>query len=636
MVCFWIGCNHWSDQYIMNILAYKVFAQKGQDMNTQHKFFLMTVFFIMAMFASIHAVADGNGYYKEIDGVKYPYNRFVLAGESTLQSITISGSASIDSNSSETYTCTALFKTTTDSYSFHTQRTVTPTWTVTPPIYASIDEAGVMTNKNKTRNDQTVTLTASYDTKTVSKTITLAGLAPTNQIVSLNAGWNWVSFKVLPDSHKIADVLGTTSFAVNDIILTNGGMARFNGTGWLPSSFTIEYGKMYQIYMGNATTVTVSGYAGEMWYVPLEAGWNWIANPLELSANPAKLAHNGGWTVGDRIQSMNGIVTYTGSKWIPATDFSLVSGNGYQIYTANAGALAFPADGEDETLYAVVDLSGGPNALSYPVRYTNTAPDLNDDTCRTTELWLRKIPAGTFMMGSPSDELGYEGFEIRHEVTLTDDYYIGVFECTQKQWELVMGSNPSQYKGDCRPVERVSYDMIRGTGEQAGAGWPTYGHAVDLTSFMGKLQGKTGLLFDLPTVAQWEYACRAGTTTALNSGKNLLTAEDEEDANMNEVGRNKYNQSDRKGGYSQHTKVGSYLRNAWGLYDMHGNESEWCLDWLGNYSMAMVNPTGPNTGTSRMLKGGDFHTFGKWGRASVYFNSLPSTQVSGFRIVFLP
>ena len=503
-----------------------------------------------------------------------------------------------------------------------------------------------MTNENKTHVEQTVTLTASYrrgaTTKTATKTITLAGIAPTEQTLSLERGWNWVSFNILPDSHKVGDVMNSANFTPNDIIVTSGGgIIRFNGTGWVPSNFTIEYGKMYQIFVANATTVTVTGYAGDVWYVPLVAGWNWIANPLELAANPAKLAHNGGWTAGDRIQFLSTIVTNTGSRWFPA-GFSLEPGKGYQIYTANAGALAFPADGEDQMLYAVVDLSGGPDALTYPIRYTNQAPDLNEDTCRTTELWLRKIPAGTFIMGSPEDELGrgVTGDETQHEVTLTDDYYIGIFECTQKQWELVMGSNPSQYKGDCRPVERVSYDMIRGTEEQAGAGWPTYGHAVDLTSFMGKLQGKTGLVFDLPTEAQWEYACRAGTTTALNSGKNLLTAEDEEDANMNEVGRYKYNQSDGKGGYSSaHTKVGSYLRNAWGLYDMHGNVQEWCLDWSGSYGTnAVENPLGPNTGSYRVFRGSCWQNDASNSRSADQKVHSPSnySYVSGFRVVFLP
>ena len=115
-----------------------------------------------------------------------------------------------------------------------------------------------------------------------------------------------------------------------------------------------------------------------------------------------------------------------------------------------------------DPLYVVVDLSSGPDSDHYPVRGTDTPPDLNDDTCRTTELWLRRIPAGKFMMGSPSNEYGRgsASIEPQHEVTLTQDFYLGVFECTQKQWELVMGTKPSYFNNaECyttRPVEKVS------------------------------------------------------------------------------------------------------------------------------------------------------------------------------------
>ena len=295
-------------------------------------------------------------------------------------------------------------------------------------------------------------------------------------------------------------------------------------------------------------------------------------------------------------------------------------------------------------LYAVVDLSGGANASIYPVHYTDMSPDLNDDTCRTTQLWLRKIPAGTFMMGAPTDEVGRKYNETQHKVTLTQDYYIGIFECTQKQWELVMGSNPVRYlKGDSRPVSCVNYDMIRGTEEQAGAGWPVYGHTVDSTSFMGKLQRKTGLVFDLPTEAQWEYACRAGTTTALNSGKNLTSAE--KDVNMDDVGRYKFNASDGKGGYSEDTKVGSYLPNAWGLYDMHGNVSEWCLDWGKDRERMMVSktveldPVGPKTGFNRALRGGNYVREAWFCRSAQRSYGIPASNnfpYHGFRIAIQP
>ena len=299
-------------------------------------------------------------------------------------------------------------------------------------------------------------------------------------------------------------------------------------------------------------------------------------------------------------------------------------------------------------LYLVVDLSGGANAASYPVRYSETGPNLSSDTCRTTELWLRRIPKGTFTMGSPEDEFGRYDRETQHRVTLTQDYYIGVFECTQRQYELVMGTKPSYFSNASyyatRPVEIVSYDDLRGTTSTAGAGWPAYGHKVDATSFFGKLQAKTGLTFDLPTEAQWEYACRAGTATALNSGKNLTTTG--QCPNMAEVGRYYYNGGS---GYSQTcsttngtAKVGSYLPNAWGLYDMHGNVWELCLDWYNSsyYGTAAVSdPAGPSSGSSRVARGGSWYSQrAQYCRSAYRGYCSPSyrSRNYGFRVAFLP
>ena len=275
--------------------------------------------------------------------------------------------------------------------------------------------------------------------------------------------------------------------------------------------------------------------------------------------------------------------------------------------------------------YLVVDLNTG------AITTSSAGPDLSDDTCRTTELWLRRIQKGTFTMGSPDTEVGRFSSETQHQVTLTEDFYIGVFPITQKQFFLVYGSNPSNYQGDTRPVEKINYGILRG--ESKGAGWP-FSNEVDEDSFLGKLRAKTGRDFDLPTEAQWEYACRAGTTTALNTGKNLTWPS--QDSAMDEAGRYLSNQKDGRGGYSEHTKVGSYLPNAWGLYDMHGNVRECCLDWyqkdLGN--SAVTDPKGPATGTERSDRGGSFFFYAQHCRSATRnkLSPLGSSPFLGGRV----
>ena len=164
---------------------------------------------------------------------------------------------------------------------------------------------------------------------------------------------------------------------------------------------------------------------------------------------------------------------------------------------------------------------------------------------------------------------------------------------------------------------------------------------MDEDSFFYVLRAKTSLLFDLPTEAQWEYACRAGTSTALNSGKNLTGTQS--CSNMAELGRYYYNLNDGKGGYSQHTKVGSYLPNVWGLYDMHGNVWEWCLDWWGastSSTAAVMDPVGSNAGSARVIRGGDWNSSSSAGgcRSASRYYGYPSGGDShgGFRVLCLP
>ena len=282
-------------------------------------------------------------------------------------------------------------------------------------------------------------------------------------------------------------------------------------------------------------------------------------------------------------------------------------------------------------LYMVIDLSGGPSAESYPISYLNEVPEGGwTEEYKTTKLVLSKINAGKFTMGSPDDELGRDDDEVQHEVTLTKPFFAGVFEVTQKQYELITGNNPANYQGDARPVECVSYNKIRG--KDKGAGWPD-NNEVDEESFFGILRAKTGLEFDRPTEAQWEFACRAGTTTALNSGKNL--SDKSECDEMAEVGRYYYNQNDGKGGYTNaHTTVGSYLPNAWGLYDMHGNVREWCLDWKASYDGDATDPKGEEEGHSRVIRSGFWCIHASCCRSAFRFPQSPgfADSSNGFRV----
>ena len=249
---------------------------------------------------------------------------------------------------------------------------------------------------------------------------------------------------------------------------------------------------------------------------------------------------------------------------------------------------------EKRSEYLVVDLSGGTSAASYPVTTLSEVPAGGwTDEYKTTKLVLRKITAGKM----PRTDV---------DITLTKDYYIGVFEVTQRQWELVMGSNPSNFDGNTLPVEKVTYEDIRGTND--GSQWPA-SNAVDATSFMGKLRAKTGIDFDLPTEAQWEYACRAGS-----SGDWGLLA----DGTMGTL--------DAMGWYGGNSSskthlVGTKTPNAWGLYDMHGNVWEWCLDWDSSSGYSGSDPVGGTSGDCRVLHSGSWYYNDAYFCESSYRNS---------------
>jgi formylglycine-generating enzyme required for sulfatase activity len=185
------------------------------------------------------------------------------------------------------------------------------------------------------------------------------------------------------------------------------------------------------------------------------------------------------------------------------------------------------------------------------------------------------IPAGSFMMG---DANGVNDEKPVHRVNITKPFWLGKYEVTQEQWQAVMGNNPSRFKGPKNPVEQDSWD--------------------DCQQFFDKLNVKSGGgggKFQLPTEAQWEYACRAGSTWKYCFGDNEGQLGD-------------YAWYDANSGNQTHP-VGLKRPNAWGLYDVHGNVWEWCQDWYdgGYYAKSPTDdPTGPTTGSRHVLRGGSW------------------------------
>jgi formylglycine-generating enzyme required for sulfatase activity len=225
-------------------------------------------------------------------------------------------------------------------------------------------------------------------------------------------------------------------------------------------------------------------------------------------------------------------------------------------------------------------------------------------------LEMMLIPAGTFMMGSPESEAKRSDDETQHQVTISMPFYLGKYPVTQAQWQQVMGNNSSHYIGDkLLPVEAVSWD--------------------DTQAFCRKLKEITQAPFGIPTEAQWEYACRAGTITPFHFGSQLNGRQ------ANCKGTVPYGM-DSEGPYlKKTTPVGKYQANAWGLYDMHGNVLEWCSDLEGDYPTGSVtDPIGSATGTIRVNRGGSWCSDAAYCRSASRNGLDPSIRIGllGFRV----
>jgi formylglycine-generating enzyme required for sulfatase activity len=238
-------------------------------------------------------------------------------------------------------------------------------------------------------------------------------------------------------------------------------------------------------------------------------------------------------------------------------------------------------------------------------------PELDKTIVNGIGMKLTLIPAGEFHMGSPNSEPDREDDETRHLVKITKPFYFGVYEVTQQQYEKVMGARPWQVDRDHK--EGADYPAV-------GVSWD------DAVEFCRRLSKQEGVEYRLPTEAEWEYACRAGMTTAYSFGDG--------EAKLGQYAWYAKNTIKNDEPYAH--PVGQKLPNPWGLYDLHGNVWEWCHDWLAPYGSEKVvsDPMGPAEGDDRVLRGGSFTMMAWVVRSANRKSNLPDTRssLSGFRV----
>ncbi len=248
----------------------------------------------------------------------------------------------------------------------------------------------------------------------------------------------------------------------------------------------------------------------------------------------------------------------------------------------------------------------------------------------TNMVW---IPPGTFVMGSPTSEaLRNTSNETPHSVTLTKGFFMGQYEVTQGEYQALMNANPSYFA-----PPRVSLDTNRPVEQVSWYGATNYCWILTLQEqWAGRLS--TNWVYRLPTESEWEYACRAGTTTAfhcanaLRGGMENFSVYYEYDATAGET----FILHPTVRYLGQTAPVGGYPPNAWGLYDMHGNVWEWCQDWYGDYPTGSeTDPRGPTSGSSRVKRGGGWQSSGSACRSAIRQANIPSYShpTVGFRIV---
>jgi len=466
----------------------------------------------------------------------------------------------------------------------------------------------VVTNTN---DNATGTKTAGVTSSVAKVTVTGNGNVETEYtiVIDISGEENGDTVTVSPNTGKAGDTI-TLAYTVADTKLHN--LLDFGGvTVEIASVDGAENGtRTYAINAADASNGVITITA--------------IFNHTDLELDPIEFNDTAGHitkTYGEAAFTNavksgykgSGAITYSSSN----TTIATVDSSG-QVTILKAGSTIITAEKAADATYAHAQTN-----------YTLTVNSIIE---------MVSIPAGTFMMGSPTTEADRNSNERQHSVTLTSGFFMGTYQVTQEQYQAVMGTNPSNFTSAVAgesgtpgklPVEKVTwYDTVEFcnklsvleglqevytiSGRTPASGYPINDATVtaDFT--------KNG--YRLPTEAEWEYACRAGTTTAYNTG----------DAISDNTGWYYINSGNKT------HQVGLKPANAWGLYDMHGNVEEWCWDWYDSYSSSPANdPTGASSGSSRVMRGGSWYNFGQDLRSACRLDDDPSNRGInlGFRLV---
>ena len=484
-----------------------------------------------------------------------------------------------------------------------------------------------------------------------------------------NANYSVINYSIqyLTNGGNVTGNPESYDITSEDIVLINPTKDEFRFVGWTGScgdepqmTVTIEQGstgdKVFSANYVQAANIITYNLNGGTNHPYNPHGFNPASATFTLYP-PSKLGYAfTGWTGSNGDVPQMAVTIESGStgdrtyianfEEVPYTISYLMNGGtnnplnptGYAVYTPTFTLYEPTRQG-----YAFTGWTEG--AATFPMILTEVPTGSTDDKVFTAHwiewetfylpggvpLVMHKIPHGTFMMGSPDDELGRdtEDYAIRespqHQVTISNDFYIGKFEVTQEQYEAVMGTNPSKYKAYAdsvsRPVERVTWSNA-------------VAFCASLTTYLSS-SIPAGYQFNLPTEAQWEYACRAGTESSLNNNTNITVSAGKCD-NLSVVAWYLSISS------NQTHPVGQKQPNAWGLYDMHGNVWEWCLDrydqtYYQDCLVSCVNPTGPDTGSSRVLRGGSWNNYPRKARSAHRGSNPPSAVYGdfGFRVVLV-